>query len=100
MSPAVRSFPKEIVEQVFSRFGIYLLETFQDGQLRWGNRPPTRPYKAKSCMTAPYRGFMMEDHYDIFMIGTIVHRLGFSEQLVEIITQIERAALEASEKED
>jgi hypothetical protein len=101
MSPAVRSFPKDVVESVFAGVGIYLLETFPDGQLRWGNRPPTRPYRAKSIMTAPYRGLagVTGDHYDIFMIGAVIHRLGFSDQAKNIMESIEKAALEASEKE-
>jgi len=52
-------------------------------------------------MTSPYRGLagVIANQYDTFMIAAVIHRLGFSDQLEAIMMAIEKAAMEASEKE-
>jgi hypothetical protein len=100
MPPALRSFPRTVVERVFIEFGIHLLEEFPDGQTRWGNQPMTKPYKGKSVMAQRSRGFgVPADSYDIFSIRNIIDRIDLGAKTKEIEKRIEQLAVEESEKE-
>ena len=83
--PQLASFPLEFVKAVFDRFGIYLLEAFEDGQMRWGDKPPTDRYAGISAMANPY-GLGL----DMFTIRSIVNRLGKDDKLSEIEREIEK----------
>jgi hypothetical protein len=98
--PALRGFPRHIVEKVFLDSGIYLLQKFPDGQTRWGNQPPSTPFKGKSLMMQnPIAFGTIGDSYDIFSIRAVLHKLAPEGKSDEIEALIEEAALVDSEKE-
>lgn len=100
MPPALRGFPRAVVERVFIEFAVHLLEDFGDGQTRWGNQPMTKPFKGRSIMVQRTPGFgTTDDCYDVFTIGAIIERLGLGSKKEEIRARIEKVALEESEKE-
>ncbi len=99
--PPLRSFPLDVVEKVFLGFGIHRLQTFPDGQTRWGNQAMSKPYKGKSCMANRYYEFSSaeRDFYDIFTIRTVIDRLGYGEKMKEIEAALEKGDMETGEKE-
>lgn len=73
MSPArLKSFPLDAVEAALRDFGIHILEKFDDGQVRWGDRPLPQggKFKGRSMMSSPY-GWGEEDRnvFDILTTG-------------------------------
>lgn len=73
MSPMVVWFPLDFARPILEKHGIYLLETFEDGQIRWGDHPPSSPYKGYSLITHPYKARL-----DIFTIRAIISKFGKS----------------------
>ena len=103
MPPAVPGYPCEVVERVFLEIGIRLLQTFPDGQKRWGNEPPSTPYKGKSLMTqgagrGPGFG-TTAGCYDIAQICAVLSKLTPDKNAGEVLEHIKQVALEESEKE-
>lgn len=103
MSPALLGYPRSVVEKVFLEYGIHLLQKFSDGQTRWGNLPPSTPYKGKSLMVQAARGFglagLVGDSYDIFTIRAVLSKLGPAAKSQEVEERIAAVALEESERE-
>ena len=69
--PQLANFPLETVKEIFSDYGIYVLETFPDGQILWGNEPLTSPYSGEFHMA----DFFIPGRYDIFTIRGILSKL-------------------------
>jgi len=103
MPAAVLGYPCDVVERVFLEYGIRLLETFHDGQKRWGNQPPSNPYKGKSLMTQGAGGGVAfgttANCYDIFSIRAVLSKLAPEGKANEIEDRIAAAALAESEKD-
>ena|SRR5258708_33798847 len=103
MPPALLGYPKSVVEKVFLEYGIHLLQKFADGQTRWGNQPPSTPYKGKSLMAQAPGGWgligLVGDSYDIFTIRAILSKLAPNGKAGEIERRIAEVALEESERE-
>lgn len=87
--PQLASFPVDFLETVFRKFGIYLLETFDDGQTRWGNKPLEKPYTGRSTMANPYTEIGGKKAYDIFTIRMIADRLGKADQQKQIVAELD-----------
>lgn len=54
--PLRANYPLAALKQELEAIGIYLLEEFSDGQVRWGDRPLPKnkgeEFKGRSVMTA------------------------------------------------
>ena len=99
--PLILGYPFDVVEKIFLEYGIYLLQKFSDGQTRWGNQPPSTPFKGKSLMAqAPMAFGTLAGYYDIFTIRAVLDKLGPEGKAQEIEHRIASAALEESEKGD
>ena len=82
------SFKIDAVKAILEEFGIYVLEEFPDGQIRWGNVPPSNPYRGLSHMADFYRN----DRYDIFTIRSIANKLDKVGELPKIEKMLQDAA--------
>jgi hypothetical protein len=67
MPALIVNFPLSVLKEAFTAVGIYLLEEFPDGVVRWGNSPMANPYQGMSVVMAPYISFEPgKFEYDIF----------------------------------
>lgn len=73
------------------------------GKKRWGNQPPSTPYKGKAHMTQGAGGGpgfgTTAGCYDVNSIGAILSKLAPDGKADEILGRIRQVALEDSEKE-
>jgi hypothetical protein len=69
--PQFANFLLATVKEVFSRYGIYVIEDFGDGQIMWGNEPVTSPYTGAFHMADCFA----PDRYDIFTIRAVLSKL-------------------------
>jgi hypothetical protein len=69
MPPSPVNFPQKMVEEELARVGVYLLDTFPDGQTRWGNDSNVAPFSGSSAMADPYKG-----GYDLAAIQGILNK--------------------------
>jgi len=103
--PLFRSFDLAVIESVFVKRGIHVLERFGDGQIRFGNQPlpeKGKQFKGKSFMASRYEPYSTntgKDFYDIFTIRAIIGKLGYGDDTEAIEAEIEGADLLASEKD-
>lgn len=81
------SYKIEVVKAVLESVGIYVLEEFPDGQIRWGNEPLESPYRGLSHMADFYK----EGRYDIFTIRAIANKLDKAGHMPKIEEQLNRA---------
>jgi hypothetical protein len=82
----IANFPLKAVEEEFGRDGIYLLESFPDGQTRWGTEPLKDnggEYKGSFTMASEYQA----GRYDIFQVRAVMERLGKSATQIEELEQ-------------
>lgn len=100
MAPSLLGYSRSAVEKVFLEHGIHLLQEFSDGQTRWGNQPPSKPFKGKSLMVqAPLAFGTTPGCFDIFTIRAVLSKLGPGGKSQDIETRIAAVALEESEKD-
>jgi hypothetical protein len=71
--PQLASFLLSVVRDIFSRYGIYVIVEFPDGQIMWGDEPISSPYTGAFHMADC--GYV-EGKYDIFTIRAILSKLG------------------------
>lgn len=84
MPPLIANFPLPALKIELEKIGVFLLEEFSDGQVRWGDRPieKGKKFKGRSVMTAPYIYFNPgKPRFDIFTVRNILERLGKTEHL-------------------
>ena len=92
--PLRANYSLKTLEEELEKIGIYRLETFPDGQVRWGDRimplDKTEKFKGRSIMTAPYTFFNPgKPRFDIFTIRNLIERLGKTEHLKEFEGRLE-----------
>jgi len=77
--PLIANFSLDVLKEEFGHIGIHLLETFSDGQTRWGTEPfeKGKKYTGSFTMASEY----LRDRYHIFSVRAIVERLGKAEKL-------------------
>ena len=92
--PLRSNYDYEGLKKELATIGIFVLEEFPDGQIRWGDRPiPKKPekFKGRSVMTAPY---LIRDgnkaRFDIFTIRNLLERLGKTEHQAKLEKSIEQ----------
>jgi hypothetical protein len=86
--PLIANYDYQGLRKELQAIGIVVLEEFEDGQVRWGDRPmPAKPekFKGRSVMTAPY---LWRDgnkaRFDIFTVRNILERLGKTAHLAKL----------------
>jgi hypothetical protein len=90
MPALIANFPTDFARSVFEKHGIYLLETLEDGQTRWGDQPlSSTPYTGKSLMAHHYSGTSHKPSLDIFTIKAIVSKLGKESEMAVIQREME-----------
>jgi hypothetical protein len=85
MPALIVNYTSDTLKEAFAAVGIYLLEEFSDGGLRWGDSPPAKPYKGLSVVMAPYISFENgKFQYDIFSIRNVAERLSKKDAIVKL----------------
>jgi hypothetical protein len=69
--PLLANFPIEVVKDVFSRYGIYILKDYGDGQIMWGNEPISESYTGAFHIADAFT----LGRWDIFTIRGILSKL-------------------------
>ena len=78
MPPLVASFLVERVIQLFDKHGIYPVKTFPDGQIIWGDLPPSDgKYEGRFFPGDVY----VRDRFSIYTVRAIVEGVGKSAEL-------------------
>jgi len=78
--PQLASFPVAVVKDVFSRYGIHILQEFDDGQIMWGNEPLVEPYTGAFHFSDQFTA----GRIDIFTVRGILSKLDKAGHQTEI----------------
>jgi hypothetical protein len=71
MPPLLASFPVERVKQVFAAHGIHVLEEYPDGQIIFGDAPPSEKYKGRFFPGHAH----VPGRYSIYTVRALLERL-------------------------
>lgn len=72
-------FRYDFLIEALKELGIHLLERLPNGDVRWGDRPMSKPYKGLSHITAPLSDLGEGDHtvlFDLWTIESILNKFG------------------------
>jgi hypothetical protein len=80
--PLLASYPISAVREIFGQHGIYAIEELPNGNIIWGDKPPSEAFYSGRFQIA---GYYTEGRYDIFTIRSILSKLdkAGSQQAIE-----------------
>jgi hypothetical protein len=84
MLPSQDRLPLDIVTEELERCNVYLLETFQDGQTRWGSDNQLNPFSGSSAVADTY-----DQTICLTDVRGILHRLDRSGHFDVLVERIE-----------